>query len=479
VSRVVSSSLSHRGRKRGNNEDFIVFFEPTDPAEQEASGNLYIVCDGVGGAAHGEKASRYAAEKVLFEYYQDVKVEPGERLRRIVKQVNGEIHAFAEQASDISKMGTTIVAAVIRGSILTVASVGDSRAYLIRNGVTTQITRDHSLVGELLHSGTITEAESLTSKVKNRLTRAMGSEEEVHVDIFSSIQLQPGDKLLMCSDGLTRYALREDLARMTAEGSPEMIVKGLVDYANQQGGADNVSVILAAFEPAEGEWPAVIPVEHRPPEPVSWESIKTEPFVPTVPIKRKPAPFLWAAIGFAAVVLIVAVGFGIPVMANLLGYTSKPVPSPTTDPLLAIAAETATATPTATPAGWDNPSLDANLRQTETPTQTPTETPSPTTSPVGLSDFPKLCVYQAWDGYGINFHLNKFLKNGVMLEYDPQKEYYSCQTEALQELKCTQKIPIPTNIKGEPILQPDMYLVIPDVNSEECKAGKGSWIPGP
>ena len=217
--RILSSSLSDLGRKRANNEDFIASFEPTDPAEQTASGSLYVVADGVGGAALGERASQYAAEKVLYEYYLHADIEVEERLIQIIEQVNDEIYSFADQSENITHMGTTLVAAAIRGDLLTVANVGDSRAYLIRAGEVTQITRDHNLVGELVNNGSMTEAEARTSKVKNRLTRALGSEEEIQVDIFSPIQLQPGDQVLLCSDGLTRYAQREDIANLTKVGN--------------------------------------------------------------------------------------------------------------------------------------------------------------------------------------------------------------------------------------------------------------------
>jgi serine/threonine protein phosphatase PrpC len=314
--RILSSSLSHTGRKRANNEDFIASFEPTDPDEQEASGSLYVVADGVGGAALGERASRYAVEKLLYDYYQHADTEIGERLRRIIELVNEDIYSFACQSSEITRMGTTLVAAAIRGDLLTVANVGDSRAYLIRDGMATQITRDHNLIGDLVYNGSMTEAEALSANVKNHLTRALGSEEDIRVDIFPSIQLLPGDKLLLCTDGLTRYAQKEDIARLSQDGSTVGIAEGLVQFANELGGADNVSVIAVAFEPGLDEQPGAR--VQKTPMPVSWDDMETEPVVTVVRRKRLRSPIFWVLMGLGALLLIGALIFGLPKLVNLI-----------------------------------------------------------------------------------------------------------------------------------------------------------------
>ncbi len=272
---IKSATLSHRGRKRSNNEDFVASFEPTDPVERARNGNLYIIADGVGGEAQGERASQYAAEKLLYEFYNRNDLEPGERLRQVITQINEEIYNFAEQSANISRMATTLVAVLVQGNVLTVANVGDSRAYLIRGGNAQQITRDHSLVGELVRNGEMTEAQAQASRMKNNLTRSLGGEAEVHADIFPTIPLQTGDKILLCTDGLTRYALSQDIARLTMEGTPEQIARRLVSYANQHGGVDNVSVILVDCIAGLAEEDSTEPFQK--PQPVSWDTMQTKP----------------------------------------------------------------------------------------------------------------------------------------------------------------------------------------------------------
>jgi protein phosphatase len=241
---VQSFSLSDKGH-RPNNEDFVAFFEPSDPQEREVSGCIYIVADGVGGASIGERASKYACEKVLYEYFQHPEIEPGERLKLVIAQVNREIFDYAENNG--IRMATTIAVAVVLKNILIVANVGDSRVYLIHGNQVQQITLDHSIVGEIVHQGMMSEIEAQMSRLKNRLTRSVGGSKEVQVDVFNSIQLQSDDKILLCTDGLTRYALKEDLMRMTKGETSKEITIRMVDFANQRGGADNISVVLVLY----------------------------------------------------------------------------------------------------------------------------------------------------------------------------------------------------------------------------------------
>jgi len=273
--KVTSASLSNVGRKRHNNEDYLKYFEPDIPQEVSQSGNLYIVADGVGGAAKGERASEFASETVLYEYYQQPELPPEERLRMLMREAGNRIFHYADGES-FGRMATTMVAAVIRDDRLLVAHVGDSRAYLIRNRQVTQLTRDHSLVGELIRDGTMSEEESLTSKVKNSLTRSLGGEEDVIVDVSDEIDLLPGDRLLLCTDGLTRYALPADILARVLVGSPAQVVQSLIDFANQQGGADNVTaIVIAVHEKAEKvNWAAATNQVRKPP--AIWEQ-ETDP----------------------------------------------------------------------------------------------------------------------------------------------------------------------------------------------------------
>jgi protein phosphatase len=213
----------------------------------------------VGGAAKGERASQFAAQKVLFDYYQPsepdpdlpdqpVLIEPLGYLRAILQRVNEEIYDYAFQNE--MRMATTIVAAVVREGFLYVANVGDSRAYLTRDGIAKQINRDHSLVGELVEHGEMTESEAMASSIKNRLTRSLGGDPDVVVDTYEPLRLQNGDTILLCTDGLTRYASKEVIANMTSTGTPEEIAHRCVEFANDSGGADNISAVVIAYQPA-------------------------------------------------------------------------------------------------------------------------------------------------------------------------------------------------------------------------------------
>jgi serine/threonine protein phosphatase PrpC len=247
---VASSALTHTGQARPHNEDFVQFFEPNDAVELEHSGRLYIVADGVGGAQAGERASRYACEQVMYEYYYHPEVEPpGDRLSRAIRKAGNEIYEYAERRN--MRMASTIVAVVIRGTQLIVAHVGDSRCYLLRNGKAHQITTDHTEVEQLVKEGIISREDAEHATGKNRLSRSVGGETDVIVDVNTGWSLHPGDKVLLCSDGLTRYASLKDLESMTQNGQPEEITKRLIDYANDQGGSDNISVIMVMIKEIE------------------------------------------------------------------------------------------------------------------------------------------------------------------------------------------------------------------------------------
>jgi len=244
---VRSAMLTHPGIKRSNNEDFVNRHEPDNLKDWKESGCLYIVADGVGGAAKGEQASRYAVEKLLYEYYCTPDQEPAERLESATRRAGNDIYREAEEKSSRSS-ATTVVAAAVQGYTLTVANVGDSRAYLIRNGRITQITTDHNQTGLLVKQGLMTEEEALASSAKSQLTRSVGGELDVKVDIFKET-LQPGDLILLCTDGLTRYARQVDLASILASGGglEELAIK-MVDFAKHKGGEDNISVLLVSVE---------------------------------------------------------------------------------------------------------------------------------------------------------------------------------------------------------------------------------------
>lgn len=240
---VERAFLSDIGRKRDHNEDYVGFFEPSDPEDFEESGSLYIVADGVGGGAAGEVASEYAVRKVLHEYYRSVEPDLGQRLHAAIAAAHADLYGHVEEHPELGRMGTTIVAAVIRGDDLVICSVGDSRAYMIRDGEIGQLTRDHSLVAKLVEEGSIRADEAENHPRRNVLLRSLGVDSSVDPDIVDG-KIQPGDRILLCSDGLTRHVADGEILEVAIRTSVDRAVKQLVDLANVRGGKDNISVFL-------------------------------------------------------------------------------------------------------------------------------------------------------------------------------------------------------------------------------------------
>jgi PPM family protein phosphatase len=475
---VESGRKSDQGRKRKNNEDSVAFFEPTDPRELQENGCLYIVADGVGGAARGERVSEYASGKVLYEYFKHPEIEPGERLRQLLSRVNDEVYAFAEQNN--TRMATTMVAVVIRGNLLTVANVGDSRAYLIRAGKAQQITDDHSIVGEMVRSGNMTEAEAQKSKAKNRLSRSLGGDPSVHVDIFGDIPLQAGDKILLCTDGLTRYALRDDISQMTSQGSPQEIADGLVNFANHSGGADNVSVIVVAFDTTSSSGPT-LRLERLLRQPASWEDMLTEqpavrqrPHRRRISIPRKYVPYviLGLAILLVAGITVSALFMHFPVLSGNSTMSVAPMKATTTPVDVKTATETV---PVDTPT-------------TQAPATPSNEAPPPTQSlPQNNPNNTFLCIVhvtqERLEGgcIGISCFLSLFSKGNTPLKYDEAETYYNCSVSVDPTPRCTMKNPLQKkkddNNVLSPVIEPNMWLVIPVDDEKICSDGQGLWVP--
>jgi protein phosphatase len=378
---VTSAVLTHPGRKRRNNEDFVVFYEPDKPEVMQASGRLYIVADGVGGAAKGEQASQYAAQQVRFQFYSDPDPDVGERLHRALRKAGNDVYNHVQQSEQFTKMATTMVAAVVRDNQLTVANVGDSRAYLVRGGKAQQITRDHTVAGEMLRNGEITEDEAMHVKGKNRLTRSIGGERDVHVDIFEDIQLQPGDRILLCSDGLTRYTLSGDIAALTSEGTPKEVVRRCIDFANKSGGADNITAALVQIgEPV----PVAAMVYERKgevPEPVDWDALETVPSVRTPKPSKRKGP-TWPQWALLALVAAIPIGVGLYILVDSMMEEDGDQPIPLSTQ--AFMGQSPTDQPEGDGPGQDVVEPTATPTLTPTPTATPTSTPTPTPDPFAL-----------------------------------------------------------------------------------------------
>lgn len=228
------------GKNRSMNQDTV--YSSTEPLG--SLNNLFMVADGMGGHNAGDFASRFLIENLVTFFskeYPDKDVHS--ILKEGIRRVNRELYRQAQEEPAYSGMGSTLVAATIKGNVLYVANIGDSRLYLLR-GELQQITKDHSYVEELVAMGKLKRGSRDYLEKKNIITRAVGTEASVDIDLFA-LKLKPGDILLMCSDGLSNMVDEFEIEYIihTEEGVQKR-AEALVDAANRNGGKDNISVIL-------------------------------------------------------------------------------------------------------------------------------------------------------------------------------------------------------------------------------------------
>ena len=241
-----SYAITDIGQKRQLNQDFIYLSET--PIGNLP--NVFIVADGMGGHNAGDYASRYAVETVVDEIGASFERNPVKILGRAIERANTLIREKAQENTAYAGMGTTMVIATCIGRYLEVANVGDSRLYVINDKIE-QITQDHSLVEEMVRMGGIDRESARNHPDKNIITRAIGARDYVEADFFN-MELQTGDMVLLCSDGLTNMIDDEAIHQiLTGEGSLKDRVEELVETANRNGGKDNISVIV--IEPLADE----------------------------------------------------------------------------------------------------------------------------------------------------------------------------------------------------------------------------------
>jgi len=249
------------GKNRKNNEDYFLF---------ESELGLMIVADGMGGHNSGEVASKLAATICLEQLKKSLRtghvpvffhVPPNPNLDSrslllgdCVKFSNSAVYEAAQGNPEHKNMGTTLVAALWLDNKIAVAHVGDSRLYRFRNNDLIQCTMDHSFIQEQLNKGLINPEEAEKSEMQNLLTRSIGIEQDVTVDI-SEIDIQPGDYILLCSDGLTKMLSHEEIcAVFSEEENPDRIVDKLIGLANERGGRDNITALVAKVEGNPAGW---------------------------------------------------------------------------------------------------------------------------------------------------------------------------------------------------------------------------------
>ena len=229
-------------------------------------GSLLVVADGMGGAAAGEVASEMATE-VVYEHLlgtwlsdeEDTAQQFAFRLREAVEEANRKVHAHAKENPEMRGMGTTMTAAGVLGDHIYITQVGDSRAYLIREGEATQITKDQSLMQRLVDAGELTEEEAERSERKNIILQALGPDARVRVDLTHQ-SVCTDDAILLCSDGLSGLVNKDEIANIVSRDKDLVQVSAdLIALANERGGPDNITVIVARFggnglpEPGDGE----------------------------------------------------------------------------------------------------------------------------------------------------------------------------------------------------------------------------------
>jgi serine/threonine protein phosphatase PrpC len=241
------------GRRRKLNEDSILV---------NAEANLYSVCDGMGGHNAGEVASKMAIEtldsfirkshrekEITWPYGLDVNLSfDGNRLKTAIKLANKKVFKAADNREEYTGMGTTLVAAVVSGNVMTVGGAGDSRCYLLRDGKLKQVTRDDSWVSAAWAEGILSEDEIDKHPLRNVITKAIGAKDTIEIDVVEQT-LEPGDVVIICSDGLHSMISNDEILKAITPFPPSLqdAAQKLIDAANEAGGKDNVSVVLLRY----------------------------------------------------------------------------------------------------------------------------------------------------------------------------------------------------------------------------------------
>lgn len=269
------------GRTRDHNEDtFLVADLSSRNATLQADvrdhvvgprGSLFLVADGMGGAAAGEVASAMARDAIYThmttawaEDTQNTAQRFAFRIKEAVELANARINAYSKEHPEVRGMGTTVTAAGVYGSDLYLCQVGDSRGYLVRNGEAIQLTKDQSLMQRLVDAGELTEEEAEQSERRNIILQALGPDPRIKVDLTTQA-VQRGDVLVICSDGLSGQVKREEIGQLATE-TPDLMAlcSKLIDLANSRGGPDNITTVAVKFDgPGVGESDKAATVGHQ------------------------------------------------------------------------------------------------------------------------------------------------------------------------------------------------------------------------
>lgn len=247
---IVEASATDTGMRRANNQDSHAIVRASTREAWKLRGHLYMVADGMGAHAAGELASKMACDNIPHNYHKSKTGTPTECLIKAYREVGGQIHAKATANKDFLGMGTTCSTLILGPSGALIAHVGDSRVYRVRKDRIDQLSFDHSLVWELVRRNHISHEQAAGKSVpKNVITRSLGPEPVVEVDIEGPIPVEPGDVFLLCSDGLSGPVADDEIGVFAGHFHPEAACRYLVQLANLRGGQDNITAVICRVGP--------------------------------------------------------------------------------------------------------------------------------------------------------------------------------------------------------------------------------------
>ena len=233
---------SHTGLVRSENQDAAGKFPPGLSDDTQEPGLLFIVADGMGGHRGGKEASAIAVATASDRYFSAADKNRADRLRMAVEAANQAVLSYGETHLECRGMGSTLTALVLHRGNALIAHVGDSRAYRISDGTIIQLTQDHSIVGEWLRKGWMSEEQAKIHPERSLLYRAVGVKSDLEIDLTDRIPVKSGDCFLLCSDGLTNHVMDDEIRRLVLEGTPQQACEKLVLLAMERGGYDNITV---------------------------------------------------------------------------------------------------------------------------------------------------------------------------------------------------------------------------------------------
>lgn len=306
------AAVSDVGMRRSNNQDSFMILLAEDEATWRSRGHLLVVADGMGAHAAGELASKLAVEQVAHHYRTLKQLSPPEAILQALRDTNTDIYQRGQANSEFHNMGTTCSALLLLPQGTLAGHVGDSRIYRVRNERVEQLTFDHSLLWEMRAAGSLSHQETLNIP-KNVITRSLGPQASVQVDLEGPSEISEGDSFVLCSDGLTGRVSDDEIGAIVSTLPPEKAARLLVDMANLRGGPDNITVLIAkAAGPAAAtqNWPTEpLRVGEEPPAKIH-ESVWVTLIVSAVVAAGAAIMKHWVGVGVASLAAAIAGAWG-------------------------------------------------------------------------------------------------------------------------------------------------------------------------